>query len=69
MNKDYYLPYCIPNQEYVEIKSLEQSVKAAKSFREEFGVNEKDINPFQLINYLNENDNDIYQTFGQIFGK
>ena len=69
MNKDYYMPYYYPNQEYLKTRSRLESVKVAQSFRKEFNINEKVINTAQLINYLNENDNDIYQTFGQIFGK
>ena len=69
MNKDYYMPYYYPNREYLKTRSRLESVKVAESFRKEFNINEKVINTEQLINYLNENDNDIYQTFGQIFGK
>ena len=51
------------------IKNRQRSVEAAKRFRQEFQIKKEDINDEALIKKLDENDNDIYQTFQGIFGK
>ena len=43
------------------------SVKAAKAFMKEFNIKEGDIPEEKLIKKLEENNNDIYQTFSSIF--
>jgi len=50
-------------------KNRQSSVKAAERFRKEFNVSEKEINQDVLVDALYENNNDIYQTFGLIYGK
>ena len=51
------------------IKNRQRSVEAAKRFRQEFQIKKEDINDEALIKKLDENDNDIYQTFQGIYGK
>ena len=68
MNKDYYSAYYYPQMEK-GIRNYHSSVEAARRFRKEFNINEKDINENMLIKYLDENNNDIYQAFGEIYGK
>ena len=68
MNKDYYSAYYYPQMEK-GIRNYHSSVEAARRFRKEFNVGEKELNENMLIKYLDENNNDIYQTFGEIYGK
>jgi len=68
MNKDYYSAYYYPQMEK-GIRNYHSSVEAARRFRKEFNVGEKELNEKMLIKYLDENNNDIYQTFGEIYGK
>ena len=69
MNKNYYSAYYYPDMKIDKTKNRQSSVKAAQRFREEFNVSEKEINQDVLVNALYENNNDIYQTFGLIYGK
>ena len=68
MNKDYYSAYYYPQMEK-GIRNYHSSVEAARRFRKEFNVDENLLNENMLIKYLDENNNDIYQTFGEIYGK
>ena len=69
MRKDYYSAYYFPEMKKDTTKNRQSSVKAAERFRKEFNVSEQDINQKVLVDTLYENDNDIYQTFGLLYGK
>ena len=43
-------------------------MEAAKIFRMTFGIGEDTINEEILLKKLDENDNDIYKVFQQIYG-
>ena len=69
MRKDYYEPYYFPQIKKDKVKNRQSSVLAAERFRKEFNISEKDINQDVLVDTLYENNNDIYQVFGLIYGK
>ena len=69
MNKDYYSAYFYPEMEKPEKRNYYSSVEAAKRFRKEYNVGEDVIKEDRLINYLYNNNNNLPQTFGEIFGK
>ena len=50
-------------------ENQQSSDKIAERFRKEFNVSEKEINQDVLVDALYETNNDIYQTFGLIYGK
>ena len=56
MNKDYYSAYYYPQMEK-GIRNYHSSVEAARRFRKEFNVGEKELNENMLIKYLDENIN------------
>ena len=68
MNKNYYSNFYFP-QFQKKIKNRQKSIEAAASFRKEFNIGEEDIYEEALIIKLDQNDNDIYQTFQELFGK
>ena len=68
MNKDYYAAYYYPELNKAKKVNRQSSVEAAARFRKEFQISEADINQEALVNKLMENNNDIYSTFGQMFG-
>ena len=69
MNKDYYSAYYYPELKKDKKVNRQSSVEAAIRFRKEFNISEKEINENVLIDTLEENDNDIFQTFQQFYGK
>ena len=68
IDKNYYSNYYFP-QLKKEIKNRQKSVEAAERFRKEFNIGKDVINEEVLIEKLDENNNDIYQTFGGFYGK
>ena len=68
MDGNYYSSYYFP-QLKKEIKNRQKSVEAAERFRKEFNIGKDVINEEVLIEKLDENNNDIYQTFGGFYGK
>ena len=68
MNKNYYSNFYFP-QFQKKIKNRQKSIEEAASFRKEFNIGEEDIYEEALIIKLDQNDNDIYQTFQELFGK
>ena len=69
MNKDYYAAEYFPELKNDKKLSRRSSVETAKIFRKEFNIKEEDLNEDVLIDTLNNNNNDIYQTFQIIYGK
>lgn len=49
--------------------SRQNSVKAARKFRDEFGVKQEDLNEKVLVDLLNKNNDDINLVFQLIYGK
>ena len=68
MNKDHYLPYFFPRIRQEKKVYRGSSVEAAIRFRKEFGISEADINQEQLLKRLEENNDNIYQTFQVFYG-
>ena len=68
ISPDYYSAYYYPELKKQNRVSRRSSVEAARKFKKEFNISEGQLNEEVLINKLNENNNDIYQTFGQIYG-
>ena len=68
INKDIYSAYYFPKMKKGYKGNRQMSVEAAIKFRKEFGVSEKEIKEDQLIKKLEENNNDINQTFQQMYG-
>ena len=69
MNKDYYAAEYFPELKRYKKIARQSSVETAKIFRKEFNIKEEDLNEDVLIDTLNNNNNDIYQTFQIIYGK
>ena len=69
MNKDYYAAEYFPELKHDKKITRQSSVEVAKVFRKEFNIKEEDLNEDVLIDTLNNNNNDIYQTFQIIYGK
>ena len=68
MNKDHYLPYYFPRIRQEKKEYRRSSVEAAIRFRKEFEISEADINQEQLLKRLEENNDNIYQTFQVFYG-
>jgi len=68
INRDHYLPYYFPRIKNPKKGYRRSSVEAAIRFRKEFGVSEQDINQEQLLKKLEENNDDINQTFQMFYG-
>ena len=68
INRDHYVPYYFPRIHNPKKGYRRSSVEAAIRFRKEFGVSEQDINQEQLLKKLEENNDDINQTFQIIYG-
>ena len=68
INRDHYVPYYFPRIKNPKIGYRRSSVEAAVRFRKEFGVSEQDINQEQLLKKLEENNDDINQTFQMFYG-
>ena len=69
MNPEHYSAYYYPNIRAEKRVNRRSSVEAAKAFRKEFNIKNEDLNEEVLIETLNQNDNDLYKTFGLIYGK
>ena len=68
INRDHYVPYYFPRIHNPKKGYRRSSVEAAIRFRKEFGVSEQDINQEQLLKKLEENNDDINQTFQMFYG-
>ena len=62
-----YYQYYFPEKEK-PAEFLRENMEAAKIFRMTFGIGEDTINEEILLKKLDENDNDIYKVFQQIYG-
>ena len=70
MNKDFYSSHYnyVLNRER-RGRPRQSSIDAAVLFRKEFNIKEEDLNQDVLIQVLEENNDDIFQAFGTIYGK
>ncbi len=70
MNKDFYSShynYDLNRERRGRVR--QSSIDAAALFRKEFNIKEEDLNQDVLIQVLGENNDDIFQAFGTIYGK
>ena len=68
-NKNLFSDAYKPDSKREKKGSRQNSVKAARNFRKEFGVKNEDLNEEVLVDLLNKNNDDINLVFQLIYGK